>query len=129
MLPPFCFTNDLASATVGQGKIAYDGVEVLRSQKCKGAFHIVGGGNGMTEVPEQASQDTAGIAVVFDHQYLQGHKSGKTSRGYDCLACYHNRNNRAGWLFRRQENFIPVSSASGRLNSCSSERLRILRRA
>jgi len=39
----------------------------------------------MTEVPEQASQDTAGIAVVFDHQYLQGHKSGKTSRGHDCL--------------------------------------------
>src|SRR6476619_8650524 len=81
MLPPFCFTNDLASATVGQGKIAHDGVEVLRSQECKGAFHIVGGGNGMTEVPEQASQDTACIAVVFDHQYLQGHKSGKTSRG------------------------------------------------
>src|SRR6267378_7351588 len=85
MLPPFCFTNDLASATVGQGKIAYDGVEVLRSQECKGAFHIVGGGNGMTEVPEQASQDTAGIAVVFDHQYLQGHKSGKTSRGHDSV--------------------------------------------
>jgi len=61
----------------------------------------------MTEVPEQASQDTAGIAVVFDHQYLQGHKSGKTSRGHDCLACYHNRNNRAGWLFRRQEILSP----------------------
>src|SRR5438045_4376055 len=107
MLPAISFANDLASATVGQGKIAHDGVEVLRPQECKGAFHIVGGGNGMTEVPEQASQDTAGIAVVFDHQYLQGHKSGKTSRGHDCLACYHNRNNRAGLLFSRQEILFP----------------------
>src|SRR2546423_14196639 len=109
MLPPFCFTNYIASTTVGQGKIAHDGVEVLRSQECKGAFHIVGGGNGMTEVPEQSSQDTAGIAVVFDHQYLQGHKSGKTSRGCDYLACYHNRNGPARWLLRRRENFTSVS--------------------
>src|SRR2546423_10781434 len=107
MLPPFCFTNDLASATVGQGKIAHDGVEVLRSQECKGAFHIVGSGNGMTEVPKQASQNTAGIAVVFDPPDLQGHKSGETSRGYDCLACYHNRNGPGGWLVRRQGKFIP----------------------
>jgi hypothetical protein len=82
----------------------------------------------MTEVPEQASQDTAGIAVVFDHQYLQGHKSGKTSRGHDYLACYHNRNGPAGWLFRRQENFSPVSGG-GRFKTYSSERLRVLRRA
>jgi hypothetical protein len=67
----------------------------------------------MTKVPEQASQDTAGIAVVFDHQNLQGHKSGKISRGYDYLACYHNRNGRGGWLFRRRENFIPVSARVG----------------
>src|SRR5438046_10023076 len=98
MLPPFCFTNDLASATVGQGKIAHDGVEVLRSQECKGAFHIVGGGNGMTEVPEQASQDTAGIGVVFDHQYRTRHKSGKTSRLHHFPACYLNRKNRAAWM-------------------------------
>src|SRR2546423_9913354 len=101
MLPPFCFTNDLASATVGQGKIAHDGVEVLRSQECKGAFHIVGGGNGMSEVPEQASQDTAGIALGFGHPNLQGHKTGENSRGPDCLASSPKPKGPPRWVFLR----------------------------
>jgi hypothetical protein len=40
----------------------------------------------MTEMPEQAGQDAAGIAVILDHRYLQGHNSKKTSRGHERLA-------------------------------------------
>jgi len=35
---------------------------------------------------KQAGQDAAGIAVILHHQYLQGHNSGKNSRGHECLA-------------------------------------------
>src|SRR2546430_16530404 len=107
MLPPFCFTNDLASATVGQGKIAYDGVEVLRSQECKRAFHIVGGGNGMTEVPEQASQDTAGGPGGFAHQHLQGNKSGRKTRGRDCPPRSPTQKKRSGRCFVGRGIFLP----------------------
>src|SRR5205814_1315974 len=80
MLPAFCFTNHLAPAAIRQSQVTHNRVEVLRSQECKRAFHIVRCGNGMTEMPEQAGQDAAGIAVILDHQYLQGHNSGKKSR-------------------------------------------------
>src|SRR5204863_7523519 len=77
MLPAFCFTNHLAPAAIRQSEVTHNRVEVLRSQECKRAFHITRCGNGMTEMPEQAGQNTAGIAVILDHQYLQGHNSGK----------------------------------------------------
>src|SRR5437762_13312554 len=83
ILPAFCFTNHLASAAIRQSQVTHNRVEVFRSQKCKRAFHIVRCGNGMTEMPEQAGQDAASIAVILDHQYLQGHNSGKTSRGHE----------------------------------------------
>src|SRR5436190_9411255 len=37
----------------------------------------------MSEMTEQTGQDAASIAVILDHQYLQGHNSGKTSRGHE----------------------------------------------
>src|SRR5215217_1830004 len=77
MLPAFCLTNHLATAAIRQSQVTHNGVEMLRSQECKRAFHIVRCGNGMTEMPKQAGQDAAGIAVILDHQYLQGHNSGK----------------------------------------------------
>src|SRR2546430_13703148 len=77
MLPALCFANHLAPAAIRQSQVTHNRVEVLRSQECKRAFHIVRCGNGMTEMPEQAGQNTAGIAVILDHQYLQGHNSGK----------------------------------------------------
>src|SRR5438094_10441799 len=86
MLPAFCFTNHLAPAAIRQSHVTHNGVEVLRSHECKRAFHIVRCGNGMTEMPKQAGQDAAGIAVILDHQYLQGHNSGKTSHGHERLA-------------------------------------------
>src|SRR2546423_15639489 len=109
MLPPFCFTNDLASATVGQGKIAHDGVEVLRSQECKGAFHIVGGGNGMTEVPEQASQDTARIAGGFDPPHLQGDKYRENNRGHNNPARVPKPKKTARWFVFREGKFYYAS--------------------
>src|SRR2546423_11483792 len=99
MLPPFCFTNDLASATVGQGKIAHDGVEVLRSQECKGAFHIVGGGNGMTEVPEQASQDTAGVNPVLPHPHPPSTQSAENSPSRDLPSPFTHSTSTARLLF------------------------------
>src|SRR6266566_2767955 len=83
MLPAFCFTNHLAATAIWQSQVTHDRIEVLRSQECKRAFHIVRCGNGMTEMSEQAGQDAASIAVILDHQYLQGHNSGKTSRGHE----------------------------------------------
>src|SRR5438128_11303722 len=77
MLPAFCFANHLAPAAIRQSQVTHNRVEVLRSQECKRAFHIVRCGNGMTEMPEQAGQNTADTAVILDHQYLQGHNSGK----------------------------------------------------
>src|SRR5213079_771698 len=86
MLSAFRFTNHLAPAAIRQSEVTHNRVEVLRSQECKRAFHIIRCGNRMTEMPEQAGQDAASIAVILDHQYLQGHNSGKTSRGHERLA-------------------------------------------
>jgi hypothetical protein len=85
-LSAFGFTNHFASAAVRQSEIADNRVEVFRPQECECAFDVVSSGNAMAEMAQQASEDSAGIAVILDYQNLQGHNSGKTSRGYQCLA-------------------------------------------
>src|SRR5256885_14523637 len=106
MLPAFCFTNHLAPAAIRQSQVTHNRVEVLRSQECKRAFHIVRCGNGMTEMPEQAGQDAAGIAVILDHQYLQGHNSGKKPRPREPRLVSTTAKDLPGWYVRRRKYYL-----------------------